>query len=189
MLRLLPGRNTGRGGRPGDPLNLLFVGYEAALKAALRAAGWSLLPPTVLACVAGGALDLLRGRRLTRFPPMNDYRLLGRGAEQRWVSVLRPLHSRHHFRLWRAELCDEDGRPLWWGSANFDVELRWRDLSHRPDPDVDAEREHVAATLSGSPLVARTSYVALPQIPRAGINDKGYPFRGDGRALLVELVD
>lgn len=187
-LALLPGRNVGRLGRTGDALNLLFLGSPEQVAAALEDGGWTRLPPSIDASTAAGFDDLASGRPLTRFPPMNDYRLLGRLQDMNWVRVIKPLQTRHHFRLWRTGLFDASSRELWWGSGDYDLSIRWHDLSHRPDPDMDYERDYIGKTLSGKTGVEEISLVELPQIPRAGANDKGYPFRTDGRALLVRLA-
>lgn len=184
---LLPGRNAGRFGRPGDPLNLVFVGSAADVRAALAAAGWTEVPATTRASLAAGLGELLSGRTVASFPPMNEYRLRGRPQDMNWARPTRFLSARHHFRLWDAGFVDARGRAVWCGTANEDLAIRWRDLSHVPSPDADAERGFVAATLRGSPRVERVSFAALAQVPRAGANDKGYAFFDDGRAAVVEL--
>ena len=183
----LPARNVGRFGRAGDPLNLLFLGSEPSLRAALEAGGWTLLPRTLAGSVLGGLGQLARGRSLTLFPPMNTYRLLGRPQDQNWVRVTRPLIQRHHFRLWSLPFSDPEGRPAWCGSANYDKAARFHDLSHVPDPDIDAERDFIAGTLRGCGLVDEAALHERPGAPREGVNDKGYPFFTDGRVLVVRL--
>jgi hypothetical protein len=183
----LPGRNVGRFGRTGDALNMVFVGAPEEVASSLNAAGWTRLPPTIAASVAEGFEDLFSGRPLTRFPPMNDYRLMGRCQDMNWVRVITPLQTRHHFRLWRTGLLDARGREFWWGSGDFDLSIRWRDLSHRPHPDLNLERDFLAESLKGVAAVERLSWRELAQIPQSGFNDKGYPFSSDGRALVVEL--
>lgn len=182
-----PGRNEGRGGRAGDPLGFVFAGTPDAVRAALREAGWTEVPLTVRASLRKGARELLAGRRLTAFPPMNDYRLGGRRQDMNWAVAVRPVAERHHFRLWRTGARDARGRDLWWGSGNYDLSVRWWDLSHRPDPDADRERDYLAAGLAGSPRVESVTYVPAPQVPREGANDKGYPFRTDGRVAVIAL--
>ena len=185
----LPGRNMGRGGRPGDPMNLLFLGNDASVRGALTEAGWTQVPLGIPGSVWGGLMDLLSGKRLTRFPPFNHYGLDGRDQSMNWAQTVRPLAERHHFRLWKLALRDAGGRTLWWGSGNYDVRIRWRDLSHVPDPDMNAEREHVRRSLEGSRWVAGFDLKRLPQVPTEGANDKGYPFRTDGHVLVVMLRD
>ncbi|MBI4678302.1 MAG: LssY C-terminal domain-containing protein [Elusimicrobia bacterium] len=187
VLRILPGRNAGRGGRDGDPMNLAFWGTEAEVRRALEAAGWTEVPLRLSPSLRAGLGEVLRGERLRRFPPFNAYLLLGRQQDMNWAIVVKPLASRHHFRLWRTGFAGREGRELWWGSGNRDLSIRWRDLSHRPDPDMDSERDFLAETLEGSPFVGKTALVSLLQVPKVGNNDKGYAFRTDGRVLLVEL--
>jgi hypothetical protein len=184
QIRHFPGRNEGRFGQEGDALNLIFLGDEGAVRKELEAAGWTPVPRSVAASLAEGLEDLWLGRTLTRFPPMNDYRLADRRQDMNWALVVSPIQSRHHFRLWQTAAADERGRRIWWGSGDFDLSVRWIDLSHRPDPDMDAERDFIGNSLL-KVGAAQTRLVALPQIPREGRNDKGYPFRTDGRALVV----
>ncbi len=186
-LKSLPGRNQGRFGKPGNPLNLLFFGTEDEVRRALSGAGWTEIPLSVSASLLAGLGELARGRRLERFPPMNLYRLGGRVQTMNWVRVARPVAERHHFRLWRTGLSDARGRELWWGHGDYDLSVRWWDLSHRPDPEINRERDFLAGTLRERLEVETLRWVPLPQIPRSGANDKGYPFRTDGRALLVRL--
>ncbi|OGR86664.1 MAG: hypothetical protein A3J74_10245 [Elusimicrobia bacterium RIFCSPHIGHO2_02_FULL_57_9] len=183
----LPGRNQGRFGRPGDALNIIFLGHESLACAVLESAGWTKLPLTFAACVKESLKELLRGEDLTRFPPMNRYNFHGRSQDMNWVRVIKPLEARHHFRLWRTGIKDERGRTLWWGSGNLDLTMRWIDFSHRPDPDMNLERDYLAETLRGSPHVQEMRLAHLPGIPLKGVNDKGYPFFTDGRALIIEL--
>lgn len=183
----LPSLDEGRFGLPGDPLNLVFVGTPEAVRAALTAAGWTEIPTDVRGSLAAGLSEWLAGRELASFPPMNDYRLLGRRQDMNWAIAVRPLQERHHFRLWRTGLRDPRGRSYWWGSGNYDLSIRWRDFSHVPDPDADRERDEVVRRLSGSPALEALLVTPLPQIPREGVNDKGYPYRTDGRVAVVVL--
>ncbi|MBI5595693.1 MAG: LssY C-terminal domain-containing protein [Elusimicrobia bacterium] len=186
LLARLPARSVGRFGRPGDPWNLLFLGTEAEVVAALQAAGWTLLPRTIPASLRAGLGQLLRGERLTLFPPMNEYRQFGRVQDQNWVRVTVPVLRRHHFRLWAVPQAAAGGRRAWWGSANYDMAARFWDLSHVPDPDIDAERGFIAASLRGIPGAALET-AGPPGLAREGVNDKGYPFFTDGTVLVVRL--
>ncbi|MDE2511371.1 MAG: LssY C-terminal domain-containing protein, partial [Elusimicrobia bacterium] len=181
------GRNAGRFGRPGDPLGFVFAGSPSGVRAVLTAAGWTEVPTAVRDSLLAGLGELLEGRTLTAFPPMNDYRLDGRRQDMNWAIAVRPMQERHHFRLWRTGRRDAQGRELWWGSGNYDLSIRWRDFSHTPDPDADRERDFLVATLRGAPGVDSVALAPSPRIPTAGANDKGYPFRTDGRAALIVL--
>lgn len=187
VYRALPARDIGRFNRPADPLNMIFLGSEETIRRALEKAGWTSLALTISQSFWEGLGEVLTGRRLTKFPPMNDFRVLGRRQDMNWVQVIRPIETRHHFRLWKTGVFDARGREVWWGSGNFDLSVRYWDFSHRPHPDMDLERDYLAETLKASPYVERTELLALAQIPRSGVNAHGYPFTSDGRALLVEL--
>lgn len=187
ILPKLPARNVGRFDKPGDPMNLLLIGTEEQVRSALLEAGWTSIPVRIPASFRSGLGELLRGRMFRSFPPMNLYRLGGRVQDQNWSMPITAIARRHHFRLWRSPFRDEAGREVWWGSGNLDLKVRWRDLSHTPDPDADRERDFIGSTLEGSPWVASKTLMAAPQIPREGANDKGYPFHNDGRVLVVAL--
>lgn len=183
----LEGRNKGRFGRPGDALNLVFVGTETGVREALSNAGWTEVPATIRASTWAGFAELFTGRPLAAFPPMNEYWLNGRRQDMNWAIPIRPLATRHHFRLWDTGLRDPHGRTIWWGSGDYDLKLRLYDLSHVPDPEMDTERAYIAASLKDSPRLERVTLVDIASIPREGANDKGYPFRTDGRAAVIEL--
>jgi len=172
---MLPAVNEGRFGRPGDPLNLVFVGTLGDVREALRGAGWTEVPTALRSALAAGVM------------PMNDYRLVGRRQNLNFEIPVRPFSERHHFRLWLTGMADRNGRGVWWGSGNYDLAIRWSDLSHVPDPDMDRERDFIVGTLAGSPLVQTAALLRLPQIPTEGVNDKGYPYRTDGRAAVIAL--
>ncbi len=183
----LPGRNNGRFSRPGDALNLVFVGSDAAVREALTSSGWTEVPATIRASLWEGLRELCSGKPLAAFPPMNEYWLEGRRQNMNWAIPIKPLATRHHFRLWDTGLRDPRGRAVWWGSGDYDLKLRLYDLSHVPDPDMNTERDWIAASLKDSRRLERVSIADVASIPREGANDKGYPFRTDGRVALIEL--
>lgn len=183
----LPGLNKGRFGRAGNPLNLVFVGTETDLREALTGAGWTEVPGTIRASTAAGLHELLTGKPLSSAPPMNEYWLDGRRQDMNWAIATKPLAARHHFRVWDTGLRDPRGRAIWWGAGDYDLRIRWHDLSHVRDPDLDAERDFIASSLKASPRLERVALTELAAIPREGANDKGYAFHTDGRAAVIEL--
>lgn len=187
LLPRLPARNVGRFGKEGDPLNLVFLGRADEVVGALREAGWTRIPVRIPAALREALRELATAGSFRAFPPMNFYRLNGRFQDLNWSQPITPVSKRHHFRLWRTGLRDEKGRELWWGSGNLDIGVRWWSLSHIPDPDMDGEREHIAATLAGSRWVESLALAPTAQVPREGVNDKGHAFRTDGRVLVVTL--
>lgn len=183
----LPAMNKGRFGRPGNPLNLVFAGTATGLREALANAGWTEVPGTIRASTAAGLRELLEGKPLSSFPPMNEYWLDGRRQDMNWAIATKPLTARHHFRVWDTGLRDPRGRAIWWGAGDYDLRIRWHDLSHVRDPDLDGERDYIAASLKDSPRLERVTLQELAAIPREGANDKGYAFHTDGRVAIIEL--
>lgn len=182
-----PRRNEGRLGNPGDPLNVAFVGTPEAVRAALTGAGWTEIPTALRGSLFAAAGEFFTGRTVAAFPPMNDYRLHGRIQTMNWALPVRFLQERHHFRLWRTGLVDARGRDYWWGSANYDLRVRWHDLSHVPDPNNDMERDFIVSTLARSPRLNAAALLPVERVPLEGFNDKGYPFRTDGRVAVFDL--
>lgn len=181
-----PGMNKGRFGRVGNPLNLVFVGSPEAVREALSSAGWTEIPGTIRAAVAACFIELVSGKPLAS-SPMNEYWLDGRRQDMNWAIATKPLVARHHFRLWDTGLRDERGRAIWWGAGDYDLSIRWHDLSHVRDPDLDAERDWIAGSLKDNPRLESVALVPVAAIPRSGANDKGYAFHADGRAAVIAL--
>ena len=118
---------------------------------------------------------------------MTVYHVLGRPQDMNWAQVITPVLRRHHFRLWRTGLTDGTGREIWWGSGNYDLSVRWTDLTHRPDPDMNEERNFIERTLDGNKEITRKTKIKILQIPLRGSNECGYDFTTDGKALFVEF--
>jgi hypothetical protein len=182
-LQLLPGFNVGKEGHPGNALNIVFVAKEEELLRALGAAGWTRVPHSLFGSTALGFCELAEGRWPAAFPPMHNYSLFGREQDLNFSIQSGFPYSRHHFRLWKSPFADEQGRAIWWASADFDVGIRWSDLSHVPDPNIDQERNFLASTLIG--LAKQLRWIPLSQIPKEGSDDRGYPYKGDGKVLLA----
>src|SRR5689334_2405313 len=72
---LLPSRNVGRFGRPGDPINLVILGTQRQMECALREAAWIDLPVNPFLSIRAGVRELLNRRPFQQFPPMNFYKL------------------------------------------------------------------------------------------------------------------
>lgn len=183
----LTGMNKGRLGRAGNPLNLVFVGTETGLREALTNSGWTEVPPTIRASLFAGFSELIEGKTVASTPPMNEYWLDGRRQDMNWAIATKFLSARHHFRVWDTGLREPRGRPIWWGAGDYDLSIRWHDLSHVRDPDLDAERDFIVASLKDSPRLDRVTLTRVASVPLTGANDKGYAFHTDGRVAVIEL--
>ena len=139
-------------GIPGDPLNVALVGTEGELEEAFELAGFT------RAAALGLRSDLRIGEsvildRPDPNAPVSDLFLFGRRQDLAFEQeVGRSADQRHHVRFWLSKQREQDGRPLWLGSATFDrgvgVSHRTGQITHHIAPDIDAERDHVIAALT-----------------------------------------
>ena len=175
----MPGVNEGRYGRPGDPLDVVFVGTGASVRGALVNAGWTELPTSFRECLATGIGELWEGKPVLSFPSLSDYRLRGRLQSMNWVMPVDGSRERRYIRLWHTGVTDRRSRGFWWGAAGRE----------QPGPSADAgrERDFVVSTLNGSPRVRALLILPTPRVPTEGVNDRGLPYRGDGRVAVIDL--
>ena len=102
----------------------------------------------------------------------------------------RRITRRHHVRIWKTDY-EVNGVPVWVGAATHDVALEFEKhrlwMTHRIDPDVDAEREFIAQDLIKTDLVTSQEYVpsAIPLFEAH--TTTGEPYHSDSRVLMLEL--
>jgi hypothetical protein len=188
IISLLPPRALDGQGREGDMMNLLFVAKEDDFRRAFASAGWvevDKMKPTLF-------WHLLWQRKHYARLPMDNFYAFGRRQDMSY-SLPDPtcvLTRRHHLRIWKTDY-EENGVPVWVGAATHDVALEFQKrrlwMTHRIDPNVDAEREFIADDLRKTELVTREEYLhsAIP-IYQARTTT-GEPFHSDSRVLVLEL--
>jgi LssY C-terminus len=80
---------------------------------------------------------------------------------------------------------------VWVGAATHDIgferDRRNNGITHRIDPNVDAEREFVEQTLTGTGMVRAFTYFLPAQAIREGTTATGGYFYSDGRVLALKL--
>ncbi|MFO0946718.1 MAG: LssY C-terminal domain-containing protein [Planctomycetota bacterium] len=172
-------------GIPGDPLNVGVVATEAQLKAVMIQAGWG--PADALSfksCIEIADATVLR--RPYADAPVSNLYLWGRKQD---LAFEKPIghdpRKRNHVRFWRSEKLDEDGRPLWIGSATLDVRVGFShttgQITHHISPDVDAERDLLLKDIQGTGDIANVYWIDDFQTVRKGHNGGGDPYYTDGR--------
>jgi hypothetical protein len=141
-------------GRPGDPLNVALIGTKEQVEAIMKAAGW------VPAAAQGIRSDIkiAEGTVLSRpdaNAPVSNLFLFGRRED---LAFEQPVggnpRQRNHVRFWKIDKSDDDGRPIWIGSASYDERVEFSDvtlqITHRISPDLDKERDHLFADLKAT---------------------------------------
>jgi hypothetical protein len=191
-LQALPCCTTDKtGGRRGDPLNLVMVGDERDLLAALVRGGWDFTD-------ALGARStermvsafVLRGSY--RNAPVSSLYFEGRPQDFAIQRSRSTVSQRNHLRLWMTPL-RLDGQPVWAGQISRDIGVRLSERSptfttHAIDPDVDEARDYLLEDLLQSGAVQRYGLVggvgaASASQPKANLT--GDPYYTDGLRLVV----
>jgi hypothetical protein len=163
---------------PGDPINIGFIGDQEQLFKSMRAIGWQPADPITLESSLKIAESVLLHRPDLQ-APVSDLFLWGRKQDFAFEQeVGNSASRRHHVRFWQAAEVDAAGKPLWIGSATFDVRSgrshRTGQITHHIDADVDAQRDLLISSLNEKGLLLRTY-----DTPGVGPTQKGYNAGGD----------
>ena len=193
VFRKVPRRIGDRQGNPGDMVNFMILGTEAAMKQVYTAAGWVTVDPDVKGALISGFLSSLSKESYLTLP-MSQLYLFGRPQDYGWAHAepIKVAAARHHLRIWRAPF-EVDGGMAWVGAATHDIgferDRRNNGITHKIDPNIDFERGYLEATLTGTGLVSQFTYF-LPENPLLGANTAtGGSFQSDGRVLVLKLAD
>jgi len=189
----IPRRIGDKDGNPGDMVNFLILGSEAAMKRAFTTAGWVKVDSDVGDTVLHGILGSLSKESYLTMP-MSQLYLFGRPQDYGWahaepISVVR---SRNHLRIWKAPF-EINGEALWVGAATHDIgferDQRNNGVTHKIDPDIDLERDYVEKTLTSTGLVGEVSHF-LPDNPmKEAKTATGGTFHSNGQVLVLKLAD
>ena len=184
----LPRFSATLSGRAQAPVSMVFLGTGAELLRTFQSAGWHVAdrvtPRTALRAFACGVLN----------KPYPSAPVLPVFVEGRLHSLAFQRHDegdssrrRHHARWWHTDLVCE-GRPVWVATASFDAGVGVGRLFplpiHHIDPDIDAEREYIVRSLTGTGSVEVTQRVQITE-PMTGKNAAGDRFFTDGVAAVL----
>ena len=188
MIDFLPSRTLNGQGRDGDMLNLIFIAKKDDLEGAFERAGWvktDKSKPTIF-------WHLLQQRKHYTKLPMAKLYVFGRAQDYSYAlpDPTSIVARRHHLRIWKTDYA-VDGAPIWVGAATHDVaiqiQMKRLRITHRIDPEVDAERDFIAANLADTRLVAHEEYLHCVDPVFAGQTATGGTYYSDSRMLLLEL--
>lgn len=178
---------------PGDPINIGLAGSQKDVLCAMAAAGWSpadaLTLASSIAIVGSIILD-----RPYRDAPVSPLFYDGRREDLAFEkeaggSALR----RHHVRFWQVLDSGAENRPVWLGAATFDRSVGLSDytlqVTHRIAPDIDAERDGLAADLEKAGRVAATYEITGVGPTLNGRNGGGDRYFTDGEIRMLRLQE
>lgn len=188
LLENAPQRAAGKDGKPGDPLNLVIVGTQERIRQAFEKAGWAEAEK-----LTGKSLfETMRAVMANKgygSAPVSQLYLFGRAEDLAFQKMLNTFARRHHLRIWKAPVQASDGRDVWLSAATHDAgwDVRPGVVSHAIDPEIDKERDKVAADLIASGLVASARPVTRPNPLSEGLTATGATWKTDGRLFALEL--
>ena len=178
-------------GIPGDPLNVALIGTKADVLRLMHAAKWQVADSLTFKSSAQIAVDSVLGRPDPDAPVSNLY-LFGRKEDLAFEQAVgdNPRH-RHHVRFWQTEKVDDNGRPIWVGSAVYDERVGLSrttgQITHVTAKDVDAERDYLFECLMQSGQLAEHYIIDDFHKIHDGRNGGGDPWHTDGR-LFVGII-
>lgn len=187
----VPGITQTGSGIPGDPLNVAVVGTESEIREVFAAAGWNPADPLSLRSDTRIAADAVLDRPYADAPVSNLY-LFGRKEDLAFeqASGSSP-RARHHVRFWLTPTPHASGAPLWVGSASFDDSVGLShttgQITHHISADIDAERNHVIASLEATGRLSEVVPVVQFHKILEGRNGGGDPWRTDGTLMLAVI--
>ena len=190
-LESLPRRVNDEFKNLGDMVNFVIVGSQDQLQTALASAGWRIADQSKATAIANAVIATYQKQDYVQMP-MSTLYLFDRpqdfGYEQ--AEAYSVVASRHHFRIWKAPFA-WNGQPVWIGAGTHDIgfekDQRNGTITHKIDPAVDGERDHIGGTLQNAGMVKNMSYY-LPSNPvKDARNATGGSYQSDGRVLIIFL--
>jgi LssY C-terminus len=178
-------------GIPGDPLNVGLVGDEEDVIRALHGAGWSPADPITL----GSCIRIATSVVFKRPDPDAPVSALYLFSRRQDLAFEKPVggsaRHRHHVRFWKWVDGGRAGRPLWIGSATYDVSVGFSHLTgqitHHIAPNIDAERHGLVQDLVEAGWVDKIYQVTGVGATLVGRNGGGDRYYTDGELTIGVL--
>jgi hypothetical protein len=175
----------------GDMVNFALVGSEKQVQDALSAANWH-VADTNNQSAAVKAILMATQKQDYLAMPMSQLYLFNRvqdfGYEQAEAYAM--VASRHHFRIWKAPITYQ-GQQVWLGAGTHDIgfekDQRNGKVTHKIDPSVDGERDHIGESLQQAGAVKTMSYFTPSDPVHDTKNATGGGYHSDGRVLVIFL--
>jgi hypothetical protein len=179
-------------GHPGDPLNVSLIGTQQQVDRIMKAAKWFPAAALGLKSDLKIAEDTLLSRPDVEAPVSNLF-LFGRKED---LAFEQPVgdnpRQRNHVRFWKTDEENEDGRPIWIGSASYDERVGLShttgQITHHIAADVDKERDHLFDNLKQTGELSEEYFVDGFHKELEGRNGGGDRWYTDGR-LLVGVIE
>ena len=183
-----------KGSVNGDPINLVIIASDLALKRGFLRVGWD---ETAALTVGSAAKTAMAGITDERYKnaPFSALYLFSRPQDIGLQKARQNIHQRNHLRLWLAPVtCN--GTPVWVGQISRDIGIRLTSktstfTTHKIDPNVDDVRDGLVLDLYKAKVIDAYGFVkgvgaATPDAPRENLT--GDPYFTDGLRAVVFLL-
>lgn len=169
-----------------EPINFIYIGYSNQIEKLFASHGWYKSDPSTLSNTLRALAVGFQNEQYLNAPVTPSYL----NAKPQDLAFQKPteantLKQRHHTRIWRTGYVLPDGRPIWVATASFDDGVEFAGPAklptHHIDPNIDAERNFIAHSLSVPNSLIQVVGSQL------GKNGSGDPFYTDGKATIVDL--
>ncbi|MBI3478682.1 MAG: LssY C-terminal domain-containing protein [Acidobacteria bacterium] len=190
-LQALPRRVNDEFQHLGDMVNFILIGSEKQVQDALAAANWHVADTSTPGAVAKAILMATQKEDYLQMP-MSQLYLFGRvqdfGYEQAEPYAM--VASRHHFRIWKSTATYK-GLPVWAGAGTHDIgfekDQRNGKVTHKIDPLVDGERDHIGDSLQRAGQIRVMHYFTPTDAVQDARNATGGGYQSDGQVLVMFL--
>jgi hypothetical protein len=181
-------------GRKMDPINLVFVGTESGIKRAFEKAGWNGAHPHSPLILPLSFIPGWLNRTYSRGPFSPLYINVGLQDLSFQKVLNRGYGNRHHIRIWRTRHSLPGDNRIWVAAATYEQGFRFGLRSpfffHQKDPDLDWERDFIAAELLDQKNLLVGEHQLNP--PSTNHDPKHDPHRDpyftDGNAKIIEII-
>ena len=189
----MPRRVADKDGNPGDMVNFILLGPENAMQHVFERAGWVKVDRAPRDAVLTALIESLSKEAYVQMP-MSQLYLFGRYQDYGFAHAdpVAVVATRHHLRLWKAPFTAA-GQTVWVGAATHDTgferDRRNNGITHKIDPNVDAERDYVEKTLSATGLVTEKTHFVPDHALKEAKTATGASFHSSGQVLVLKLAE
>ncbi len=188
------GRSRTSDGLLGDPINLALLGSADQIHYAMQAAGWARADPINL----GSSLRIISAsltRRSYRRAPVSTLLVFAQPQAFAYQHEVQGSPARrHHVRFWQCPegwLLPGGRRVDWLAAGTYDravgLSLFTLQVTHKIDADIDAERDHILASIQQAVPDASVEQMRDFTSSYHARNGGGDAIRTDGMLPIVDL--
>lgn len=186
-VKKLPLYSENLNGETMEPINFIYIGSQREIEQLFLSRGWYIADPPTISNTLRALAVSFQDHQYLKAPVTPSYL----EAKPQDLAFEQPtqsdtLRQRHHTRLWRTDYRLPNGSEIWVATASYDTGIKFADSiklpTHHIDPNVDAERSYIVASLG----LRNISYLQVVNA-QVGKNASGDVFFTDGRAVVVDL--